>query len=104
MSIRPLDDRLVVRRVEAETTTKGGIVIPDKSAEKPSQGEVVAVGEGAVLENGERRKLEVKVGDRVLFAKYAGNEVKLDGESLLIMRESDVLAIIEDTPAEEEAA
>jgi chaperonin GroES len=104
MSIRPLDDRIVVKRLEAETTTAGGIVIPDKSAEKPSQGEVVAVGEGALLENGARRELAVKIGDRVLFGKYAGNEVKLNGETLLIMRESDVLAVIEESEAEEKAA
>jgi len=104
MSIRPLDDRIVVKRLEAETTTPGGIVIPDKSAEKPSQGRVVAVGEGSLLENGERRPLAVKVGDRVLFGKYASNEVKLDGETLLILRESDVLAVIEDTESEEKAA
>ncbi|GGB96166.1 10 kDa chaperonin [Marinobacterium zhoushanense] len=104
MSIRPLHDRLVVKRLAAETTTKGGIVIPDSSAEKPSQGEVVAVGEGALLENGERRQLDVKVGDRVLFTKYSGTEVKLDGETLLVMRESDVLAVIENTQSEEKAA
>lgn len=104
MSIRPLDDRIVVKRLEAETTTAGGIVIPDKSAEKPSQGGVVAVGEGALLENGARRELAVKIGDRVLFGKYAGNEVKLNGETLLIMRESDVLAVIEESEAEEKAA
>jgi len=104
MSIRPLHDRLVVKRLAAETTTKGGIVIPDSSAEKPSQGEVIAVGAGAVLENGERRELDVKVGDRVLFAKYSGSEVKLDGETLLVMRESDVLAVIENTQSEEQAA
>lgn len=104
MSIRPLHDRLVVRRLKAETTTKGGIVIPDSSAEKPSQGEVIAVGEGVLLESGERRGLDVKVGDRVLFTQYAGTEVKLDGERLLVMRESDVLAVIENIQSEEEAA
>ncbi|MBV1790611.1 co-chaperone GroES [Marinobacterium sp. D7] len=104
MSIRPLHDRLVVKRLAAETTTKGGIVIPDSSAEKPSQGEVIAVGAGAVLENGERRELDVKVGDRVLFAKYSGSEIKLEGETLLVMRESDVLAVIENTQSEEKAA
>lgn len=104
MSIRPLHDRLVVKRIKAETTTKGGIVIPDSSAEKPSQGEVIAVGEGVLLENGERRQLDVKVGDRVLFAKYSGTEVKLDGETLLVMRESDVLAVIEDIQSEEKVA
>ncbi|MBR9884104.1 MAG: co-chaperone GroES [Oceanospirillales bacterium] len=104
MSIRPLHDRLVVKRLAAETTTKGGIVIPDSSAEKPSQGEVIAVGEGALLENGERRQLDVRVGDRVLFAKYSGTEIKLDGETLLVMRESDVLAVIENIQSEEKAA
>lgn len=104
MSIRPLHDRLVVKRLAAETTTKGGIVIPDSSAEKPSQGEVIAIGEGVLLDNGERRALAVKVGDRVLFGKYAGSEVKLDGETLLVMRESDVLAVIEQSESEEKAA
>lgn len=104
MNIRPLDDRIVVKRLEAQTTTPGGIVIPDKSAEKPSQGEVIAVGEGALLDNGERRELAVKVGDRVLFGKYASNEVKLNGETVLILRESDVLAVIEESEAEEKAA
>ncbi|WP_210394820.1 co-chaperone GroES [Motiliproteus sediminis] len=104
MNIRPLHDRLVVRRLEAETTTKGGIVIPDNSAEKPSQGEVIAVGDGALLESGERRPLDLKVGDRVLFSKYGGTEVKLNGETLLVMRESDILAVVEATEAEEKAA
>ena len=104
MNIRPLDDRLVVKRLAAETTTAGGIVIPESSAEKPSQGEVVAVGEGALLENGERRGMTVNVGDRVLFARYAGTEVKQDGETLLVMRETDVLAVIEDALVEEDAA
>lgn len=104
MSIRPLDDRILVKRLEAETTTPGGILIPDKAAEKPSQGEVLAVGEGALLDNGTRREPAVKVGDRVLFGKYSGSEVKLDGETLLIMREADVLAVIEESEVEGKAA
>lgn len=104
MNIRPLHDRLVVRRLSAETTTKGGIVIPEHSAEKPIQGEVIAVGEGARLESGERRPLDVSVGDRVLFNKYGGTEVKLEGETVLVMRESDILAVIEATQSEEKAA
>jgi len=104
MSIRPLHDRLVVRRIEAETTSRGGILIPDNAKEKPSQGEVVAVGDGVTLDNGELRPLAVKVGDRVLFGKYTGSEVKLSGETLLVMRESDVLAVIENAGNEEKAA
>ena len=95
MKIRPLHDRLVVRRVEEERTSAGGIVIPDTAAEKPIRGEVVAVGNGKILENGERRKLSVKVGDQVLFGKYAGTEVRLDGEELLVMREDDVMAVFD---------
>ncbi len=104
MQIKPLYDRVVVRRLDAETTTKGGIVIPDKSAEKSTQGEVLAVGSGALLENGNQRPLEVKVGDRVLFAPYAGSEIKLDGETYLIVRESDILAVIDAVEAQENAA
>lgn len=104
MHIKPLYDRVVVRRLEAETTTKGGIIIPDKSAEKPTQGEVLAVGSGALLNNGTQRALDVKVGDRVLFGQFAGTEVKLDGETYLIIRESDILAVIEAKEAEEKAA
>jgi len=104
MQLKPLHDRLVVRRTEAETTSAGGIIIPDKSQEKPEQGEVVAVGDGVILDNGERRALEVKVGDRVLFGKYAGSEIKLDGEELIVMRESDVMAVMEITATEEKAA
>ncbi len=100
MSIRPLYDRVVVKRLAAETTTKGGIVIPDKAAEKPSQGEVVAVGEGALLDNGERRPLAVKAGDRVLFGQYAGSEVKIDGDDYLIIKESEIFALIEPTTDE----
>ncbi len=104
MQIKPLYDRVVVRRLDAETTTKGGIVIPDKSAEKPTQGEVLAVGEGALLDNGALRALAVQVGDRVLFGQYAGTEVKLDGESYLVVRESDILAIIDNVQEQEKAA
>jgi chaperonin GroES len=95
MSIRPLHDRVLVRRMEDETTTAGGIVIPDNAKEKPSRGEVLAVGNGKPLENGERRALDVKAGDKILFGKYSGNEVKVDGEELLVMREDDIMGIIE---------
>ena len=95
MSIRPLHDRVLVKRLEDETTSAGGIVIPDNAKEKPSRGEVLAVGNGKPLDNGEVRALDVKVGDKVLFGKYAGNEVKVDGEELLVMREDDVMGIIE---------
>jgi chaperonin GroES len=104
MNIRPLHDRIVVRRVDAETTSAGGIIIPDNAQEKPIQGEVIAVGDGAVLENGERRALDLKAGDRVLFGKYSGTEVKLHGEELLVMRESDVMAVIENASKEVKAA
>ncbi len=95
MSIRPLHDRVVVRRMEEERTTPGGIVIPDSAAEKPSTGEVVAAGNGKIAESGDVRPLDVKVGDKVLFGKYSGTEVKVDGEDLLIMREDDILAVVE---------
>lgn len=95
MSIRPLYDRVVVKRQEEESKSAGGIIIPDSAAEKPAQGEVVAVGEGKPLENGEVRALAVKVGDTVLFGKYSGTEVKVDGKDLLIMREDDIQAIVE---------
>lgn len=104
MRIKPLNDRLVIRRLAAETTTRGGIVIPEKAAEKSIQGEVLAVGEGLLLEDGRRQPLAVKEGDTVLFAQYAGTEVKLDGEEFLILRESDVLAIVEKTVVQEKAA
>lgn len=104
MRIRPLQDRLVVRRIDAETTSAGGIIIPDKSQEKPIQGEVVAVGDGAVLDSGERRPLSVKAGERVLFGKYAGTEIKLDGEDLLVLRESDVMAVVDNSNDSEEKA
>ncbi|MCX7096501.1 MAG: co-chaperone GroES [Methylococcales bacterium] len=94
MSIRPLHDRIIVKRVEEETTTPGGIVLPGSAAEKPSQGTVLAVGNGKQLDNGSVRALEVKVGDRVLFGKYSGSEVKVDGEDLIVMREEDILGII----------
>jgi chaperonin GroES len=94
-SIRPLHDRLIVKRVKEEEKTKGGIIIPDTAKEKPIEGEVLAVGNGKVLEDGSIRKLDVKVGDRVLFGKYSGTEVKVDGEDRLILREDDVLGVLE---------
>ena len=95
MNIRPLHDRLVVRRKEEERTTQGGIVIPDSAAEKPSTGEVIAAGNGKITESGDVRALDVKVGDVVYFGKYAGTELKVDGEELLIMREDDIIAVVE---------
>jgi chaperonin GroES len=95
MNIRPLHDRVVVRRLEEERTSPGGIVIPDSAAEKPVQGEVLAVGNGKVLDNGDRRGLDVKVGDRVLFGKYSGTEVKISGETYLVMREEDIMGVVE---------
>ncbi len=95
MKIRPLHDRVVVRRKEEETTTAGGIVLPGNAKEKPSQGEVLAVGTGKTLDNGDVKALAVKVGDKVLFGQYAGNTVKLNGEELLIMSESEIYGIIE---------
>jgi chaperonin GroES len=95
MKIRPLHDRVVVRRMEEERTSAGGIVIPDSAAEKPIQGEIIAVGKGKILDSGESRPLDVKVGDRVLFGKYSGTEVKLDGEDYLVMREEDIMGVIE---------
>ncbi|MDY6978558.1 MAG: co-chaperone GroES [Pseudomonadota bacterium] len=95
MKIRPLHDRVIIRRMEEERTTAGGIVIPDSATEKPSQGEVIAVGNGKILENGEVRALDVKVGDKVLFGKYSGNEVKVDDEELLVMREEDIMGVVE---------
>ncbi len=95
MKIRPLHDRVVVRRMEEERKSAGGIVIPDSAAEKPIQGQVVAVGNGKILENGEVRPLDVKVDDKVLFGKYSGTEVKIDGEELLVMREEDIVGVIE---------
>jgi chaperonin GroES len=95
MNIRPLHDRVIVKRIEEEETTKGGIIIPDSAKEKPAEGEVVAVGNGKLNDKGERIPLEVKAGDRVLFSKYGGTDVKLDGEDHLIMREDDILAVVE---------
>ncbi len=95
MAIRPLHDRVLVKRVEEEQKTKGGIIIPDTAKEKPIEGEVIAVGNGKVMDNGEVRQLAVKAGDRVLFGKYSGTEVKIDGEEHLILREDDILAVIE---------
>lgn len=95
MKIRPLQDRLIVKRLEGEEKTKGGIIIPDTAKEKPLEGEVKAVGNGKVLEDGKVRPLDIKVGDRVLFSKYAGTEIKIDGEELLMLREDDVLGVIE---------
>ena len=95
MKIRPLHDRVIVKRLEEERTSPGGIVIPDTATEKPIQGKVVAVGKGKILEDGNVRPLDVKVGDKILFGKYSGTEVKVDGEELLVMREEDVMAIIE---------
>jgi chaperonin GroES len=94
MKIRPLHDRVVVKRVEEETKTAGGIVLPGSAAEKPSEGEVLAVGSGKQLDNGQVRALEVKVGDKVLFGKYSGTEVKVDGEQFIVMREEDIMGIL----------
>ncbi|MGD8417699.1 MAG: co-chaperone GroES [Pseudomonadales bacterium] len=95
MKIRPLHDRLVVRRLEEETTTAGGIVLPDSAAEKPSQGEVLAVGPGKTLDNGDVRPMDVKVGDKVIFGQYGGSTVKLDGDELLILNESEIFGVLE---------
>lgn len=95
MKMRPLHDRVIVKRLEEERTSPGGIVIPDSAAEKPIQGKVVAVGKGKILESGEIRPLDLKVGDKILFGKYGGTEVKIDGDELLVMREEDVMAVIE---------
>lgn len=95
MKIRPLHDRVIVRRLEEERKTAGGIVIPDTAAEKPSRGEVIAVGNGKILDNGDVRPLDVKVGNKVLFGKYSGTEVKVDGEELVVMREDDIMAVLE---------
>lgn len=95
MNIRPLHDRVIVRRMEEEKKSPGGIVIPDTAAEKPIQGQIVAVGKGKLLDSGELRPLDVKVGDRILFGKYSGTEVKVNGEDLLVMREDDITGVIE---------
>ncbi|MFU7529061.1 co-chaperone GroES [Qipengyuania sp. ASV99] len=94
MAFRPLHDRVVVRRIEADQKTAGGIIIPDSAQEKPSEGEVVAIGDGARDDDGDRIPMDVKAGDRVLFGKWSGTEVKIDGEDLLIMKESDIMGII----------
>jgi len=96
MNIRPLNDRVIVKRLEEERTSPGGIVIPDNAAEKPSKGEVLAVGPGKALDNGQVRALAVKAGDKVLFGKYSGTEVKIDGKEILVMREEDIIAVLED--------
>ncbi len=94
MKVRPLHDRLVVRRIEEKETAKGGIIIPDTAKEKPQEGEVLAVGNGKILENGTKIALDVKVGDKILFGKYTGTEIKIDGEDVLILREDEVLAVL----------
>ncbi|MGI9212028.1 MAG: co-chaperone GroES [Methylococcaceae bacterium] len=95
MNIRPLHDRVIVKRLEEERTSPGGIVIPDSATEKPMRGEVMAVGNGKVLDNGELRGLQVKVGEKVLFGKYSGTEVKIDGMEVVVMREEDIMAVLE---------
>jgi len=95
MNIRPLHDRVVVKRMEEERTSAGGIVIPDSAAEKPVRGEVVSVGKGKIAENGDVRPLDVKAGDQILFGKYSGTEIKIEGEELLVMREDDIMGIFE---------
>ena len=95
MKIRPLHDRVIVKRLEEERTSPGGIVIPDTAAEKPVQGKIVAVGKGKILEDGQVRPLDVKVGDKILFGKYSGTEVKVDGEERLILKEDDILGVLE---------
>lgn len=95
MTIRPLGDRVVVKALPSEEMTKSGIIIPDTAKEKPQQAEVIAVGPGRVLENGQRQPIDLKVGEKVLYSKYAGNEVKIDGEEYLILRDIDVLAVVE---------
>ena len=95
MKIRPLHDRVIVKRMEEERTSPGGIVIPDAATEKPIKGEVIAVGNGKLLDSGETRALDVKAGDKVLFGKYSGTEVKVEGEELLVMKEDDIMAVIE---------
>ena len=95
MNIRPLHDRVIVKRTPEDTTSPGGIVIPDSAAEKPVKGEVVAVGNGKVLDSGALRKVDLKVGDKILFGKYSGTEVKVDGQELVVMREEDVMAVLD---------
>ena len=95
MNLRPLHDRVIVKRMEEERMSAGGIVIPDSATEKPVRGEVLAVGNGKILDNGEKRPLDISAGDKILFGKYSGTEVKVDGEELLVMREEDIMAVIE---------
>ena len=97
MKVRPLHDRLIVRRIEEKETVKGGIIIPDSAKEKPQEGEVIAVGNGKVLENGTKLTLDVKAGDKILFGKYSGTDIKIDGEEYLILREDEVLAVLDAT-------
>ena len=104
MKFRPLHDRIVVKRIDAEQKTAGGIIIPDTAKEKPQQGEVIAVGPGARNEQGQLVPLDVKAGDTVLFGKWSGTEVKIDGEDLLIMKESDIMGVLEHTAAQKKAA
>ena len=104
MNFRPLHDRVLVRRVEAEERTAGGIIVPDTAKEKPQEGEVIAVGPGTLDDRGEPRPLDVKAGDRVLFGRWSGTEVRLEGEELLIMKESDVMGILEGAAASRQAA
>jgi chaperonin GroES len=104
MKFRPLHDRVLVKRIDAEEKTAGGIIIPDTAKEKPQQGEVIAVGPGARNETGQLVALDVQVGDRVLFGKWSGTEVKIDGEDLLIMKESDIMGIVEQSAAQKKAA
>jgi chaperonin GroES len=104
MAFRPLHDRVLVRRVEGDAKTSGGIIIPDTAQEKPQEGEIVSVGNGVVNDKGEVTPLDVKAGDRVLFGKWSGNEVKIDGEDLLIMKESDILGVIEGAANMQQAA
>src|SRR6201988_3915793 len=104
MQFRPLHDRVVVRRIEQEERSKGGIIIPDTAKEKPQEGEIIAVGSGARDEQGKIHALDVKVGDRVLFGKWSGTEIKLDGVEYLIMKESDIMGVIEQTAARKKAA
>ena len=104
MQFRPLHDRVVVRRIESEEKTKGGIIIPDTAKEKPQEGEIVAVGPGGRDETGKITPLDVKAGDRVLFGKWSGTEVKIDGQDLLIMKESDIMGVLTDAPASKKKA
>jgi len=104
MQFTPVHDRVLIRRIEGEEKTKGGLIIPDNAKEKPSEGEVVAVGEGARKDSGELIEMTVKAGDRILFGKWSGTEVKIDGEDLLIMKESDILGIVHSDRADQKAA